>query len=217
MNDKTILIVGHAEGGTCTTYDLTRAAVKAAGGELRSLNRAGEILNKHRFPTFAPFGHGIDPAVDVEAWRAARATLDRYRRGWIIKDVVNLGIVERYLREHPTAFHLLVVERDPRDVLATRLKNGKAAPSDPIVDPFAKARRLRELAASYAGAQVVEFPDVVLTSTTLDRALAAFGYSHAQHFSGAWLDVCRERLDRVAAARTRFAEQIELLAAGRDR
>lgn len=213
MNNASILIVGHAEGGTCTTYDLTVAAVAAAGGELRGMKRAGEVLNVHRYGNLVRFPHGVDTVADPGAWGTARLLLDRLRSGHIIKDVVNLPIVERYVRENPRAYRLLIVDRDPRDVLATRLKNGKQAPAEPIVEPFAKSRRLRELAAATPGAELVEFPGVVLDSTVLDAALGRFGFVHRQHFGESWLAECRERLAKVAAARARHAATIERLAA----
>lgn len=215
MKPRPLLLLGHAQGGTSTTYRLALRATGLAGWP--KIQHVGEVLNRDRFPGRFPFPH-FQPA----GQRKALAIVDRVlrdcaRRRLAVKDVMQPWLLGTWLRENPDVFRVLVVLREPRDVLATRLKNRpNRPPHDSHCDVFQIAEHLAGLAGDVDG-QIVRFPDVITDPAVLQVALGALGYlGRPFAFDQLWHARRRKKLAAVAEARERFAGQIEQLARGRE-
>jgi len=203
------MILGHAEGGTSTIYIKVAEALRRH--DYKRLRQVGEILNHHRFKKLYGYKHHR-PADQADAYERAVEILDARRVGQVVKDVIQFAIVERYVDEHPDAFHLIIVDRDPADVVATRLRRGRNKPCEPVaIDPWRRRGRLLALADRVPGARVVGFPDALTDDAVLFDALASFGVDPSPiaiggaKFAG---DVAR-RAKTLARAKKLFAEQIE--------
>jgi hypothetical protein len=110
---KSLLLVGLPRGFTSFTYDV----VARATGLQRALASEGEVLNPDGASRAAalsgrPFHYRPERGDHPEVYPAARAILERFRNGYVIKDVVQPWLVLDYLKEHPDAYRVLYIRRD---------------------------------------------------------------------------------------------------------
>ena len=109
MNSQkpSLLIIGHPKGLTTQTW---LACQKVAELRIPSQTSAGEILNHDRSKEIKRFNF-FDKS--EECYDACKEILDRHLLGWLVKDVVQPHAVCRYITEHPGAFRVLFIDRDP--------------------------------------------------------------------------------------------------------
>ena len=102
-----LLIIGHPKGLTTQTWQVCR---KITGLRTTSSQIAGEILNDRRCKRKPQFTH-FDKS--EECYDTCKEILEQHLVGWLVKDVVQPHAVCRYITEHPGAFRVLFIDRDP--------------------------------------------------------------------------------------------------------
>ena len=157
---RSLLLVGFPRGLTTEAY---RICLEGAH-ELAPLAEAGEILNRTRSR------HAIGHAhfeTNQRAYKHYAALLDKFKTGFIIKDVVQPFIVCKYLKKNPGSYNVLFIDRDTEDVVARQKARGWDQPN-----PDTYRDKLKEVAD-----EVVHYWDIVGGCDPIYDALERLGYS----------------------------------------
>lgn len=172
ITTPSLWIIGHPKGGTTLAWQI---ASRLTGLCPHPAGR-GELLNPDNGPPMTRQFDGSDAA-----YHAAAQALFDWRTGGSIKTVTQPAIVARFVREHPAAFRVLFIDRDPAAARARQLVAGWRSTPEPAVNlPLLKAAvRHAEHSAT------VRFDDLIAGHNAGDHAalraaLESLGYSIAQ-------------------------------------
>ena len=117
-NLKSLLLIGFPRGFTTQSYEIIK---KATG--LRSSNvSAGEVLNRGRLLKAGFVNESLKLknfpfyTKNLELYPVIEQELNKYKKGFIIKDVVHPWLVLEYISRNPTTYNVLFVSRNLNEV-----------------------------------------------------------------------------------------------------
>lgn len=115
---KSLLIVSQPKSMSSVTFSICSKALPNLTNPLQK-EAAGEILNDD----WSKECLGIKRYTKQEYDKVA-AILDKYKKGYVIKDVVQTPAVYRYIQENPDSFNVLIAQRRIEDVAYFMWKRG---------------------------------------------------------------------------------------------
>jgi hypothetical protein len=184
---KSLLLVGLPRGFTSFTYDV----VARATGLQRAPASEGEVLNPDGASGAAalsgrPFHYRLERGDHSEVYPAARAILDRFRNGYVIKDVVQPWLVLDYLKEHPDAYRVLYIRRD-----LNRVRFHLAGRGWTFVEDVEAVDR------AFSHFPTLDVQEALFDSDAITRAITRLGY-RARRVPYMTRSFCRRRDGRAA-------------------
>ena len=125
---KSLLLIGFPRGFTSTSQEII---VKATGLKNPGVS-AGEVLNADRlsWEGLVDISEKLNRfdryTKNLEAYPVIEEQLNKYREGFIVKDVVQPWLVLEYIKRNPHAYNVLFISRNIDEVIFCA-KNIKAA------------------------------------------------------------------------------------------